>query len=109
MQASGQWEPLSAQVELSAGSAFVQRQVKGQLLLYTELQYGTIPTGQENSVPAPSITLDWQGFVGAGKLLALSDKLALQLLFLWDVLADAEIPLQDRVQFRIGLLRSSNY
>ena len=109
VQASGQWEPLSAQVELSAGSAFVQRQVKGQLLLYTELQYGTIPTGQENSVPAPSITLDWQGFVGAGKLLALSDKLALQLLFLWDVLADAEIPLQDRVQFRIGLLRSSNY
>ena len=107
VQASGQWEPLSAQVELSAGSAFIQRQVKGQLLLYTELQYGTIPTGQENQVSASTTTLDWQGFVGVGKQLALSDKLALQLLFLWDALSSAEIPLQDRVQLRVGILKRS--
>ena len=64
-------------------------------------------TAAPNSAPVSTTTLDWQGFVGVGKQLALSDKLALQLLFLWDALSSAEIPLQDRVQLRVGILKRS--
>ncbi len=97
-------EPIQVNASWKGGYGFVQRTVAGQVLLYAELASEQPNSRAEQQDQSAS---DWRAWVGLGKQLAISDKLALQLLFLWDGLADRKMPVREQFQFRVGLCWSN--
>ena len=96
-------EPVQINTLWKGGYGFVQRAVARQFLLYTELANETDFLSDERS---EAVNGNWKARIGLGKQLAISDKLALQLLFLWEGLADRRTPMRDQFQIRVGVIRS---
>lgn len=102
VQAGIATEPIQVNAFWKGGYGFVQREVARQFLLYTEAAQERKSVLDEH--PERMATA-WRGWVGLGKQVAISDKLALQLLFLWDGLADQSTPVREQFQFRVGIIR----
>ena len=103
-QAGFTTEPIQVDALWKGGYGFVQREVARQFLLYGELAQERESVSGEN---LGGLAMSWQGWVGIGKQVVISDKLALQLLFLWDGLADRSVPVRDQFQMRLGIIRVS--
>ena len=106
IQAGIRTEPTQLNATGQGGYGFVQRAVARQFLLYTEVAHETMAVVDESPERAVA---DWKAWVGLGKQLAISDKFALQLLFLWDGLADRRVPVREQFQFRVGLLKLNEH
>lgn len=94
-------EQVLVQAFWQGGYGFLQREMKGGLLFYTEvarerfiLQEGVRKTHHE-----------WRLLPGVGKQIFISERFALQMLFLWDVLKKEPAALSEQFQVRIGLIR----
>ena len=102
IQASMDTKPFRADAFWKGGYGFVQRAVARQFLLYTEVAHEKASVLDEHS---ERMNTSWKAWVGLGKQLAISDQLVLQLLFLWDGLADRHKPVREQFQVRLGIVR----
>ncbi len=102
IQADIDTKPFRVDAFWKGGYGFVQRAVARQFLLYTEVAHEKQSLSDEHS---DDLNSNWKVRVGLGKQLAISDQVALQLLFLWDGLADCRAPVREQFQIRVGLLK----